>query len=416
LAIGLLDSKRRSKMLVVVYIDLDGFKDINDTYGHEMGDQFLISVSQHMMDAMREGDTLARIGGDEFIAVLGDLESLNDCKPVLDRILKAAAQAIPMGDVLINVSASIGVAIYPQSANNADLLIRQADQAMYIAKEKGKGCYHFFDINSEVEARTLRNNLDEVRHAFIQTEFVLHYQPKINLRTLQVFGVEALIRWRHNEKGLLEPSDFLPLVENHPIRIELGAWVIDTALAQINHWNEQGLNLSISVNIGAYQLQDEHFFEHLTTSLATHQNVLPGQLELEILETSALENMTHVSSLICACKKIGVNFSLDDFGTGYSSLTYLKRLPSASLKIDQSFVQDMLTNPDDLAIVEGIIGLADVFNRSVIAEGVESAAIGAKLLSMNCVLGQGYGIARPMPAADLPLWVKSWHANPTWNA
>jgi diguanylate cyclase (GGDEF)-like protein/PAS domain S-box-containing protein len=416
LPIALLQCQRHSKMLAVVYIDLDGFKEINDTYGHDMGDQLLISISQHMSDALRECDTLARIGGDEFVAVLADLETPNDCKPVLDRLQKAAAQTISLGDVLLNVSASMGVSIYPTSGNNADLLLRQADQAMYIAKVNGKDRYHFFDINSGVEARILCENIYEVRHAFAQGEFVLHYQPKINMRSLRVVGTEALIRWRHPEKGLLEPSDFLPFIENHPIRIELGRWVINTALTQLSQWYTQGLDLPVSVNVGAYQLQDKNFFEQLTTALAAHQNVKPGQLELEILETSALENMTHVSSLISACKKVGVSFSLDDFGTGYSSLTYLKRLPSASLKIDQSFVQDMLTNPDDMAIVQGVIGLAEVFGRSVIAEGVESAAHGAKLLSMNCEIGQGYGIARPMPAADLPLWVQNWNANPTWKA
>lgn len=416
LPIALLQCQRHSKMLAVVYIDLDGFKEINDHYGHGTGDQLLISISQKMSDALRECDTLARIGGDEFVAMLADLETPNDCKPVLDRLQKAAAETVTLGDVLINVSASMGVSLYPQSGNNADLLLRQADQAMYIAKESGKDRYHFFDVNSVVEARVLRENLYEVRHALAQGEFVLHYQPKINMRSLRVVGMEALIRWRHPQKGLLEPNDFLPFIENHPIRIQLGTWVINTALTQISQWHERGLQLPVSVNVGAYQLQDKNFFEQLTTALAAHKNFMPGQLELEILETSALENMTYVSSLIIACKKVGVSFSLDDFGTGYSSLTYLKRLPSASIKIDQSFVQDMLTNSDDLAIVQGVIGLAEVFGRSVIAEGVESAAHSAKLLSMNCEIGQGFGIARPMPAADVPQWVSNWHTNPIWKA
>jgi diguanylate cyclase (GGDEF)-like protein/PAS domain S-box-containing protein len=416
LPFALLQCQRHSKMLAVVYIDLDGFKQINDTYGHDMGDQLLISISQHMTDALRECDTLARIGGDEFVAMLADLETPEDCKPILDRLQKAAAQTISLGDVSLNVSASMGIAIYPQSATNADLLLRQADQAMYTAKESGKDRYHFFDINSGVEARILHQNLNEVRNAFAQGDFILYYQPKINMRTLKVVGVEALIRWRHPVKGLLEPSEFLPFIENHPIHLELGTWVINTALDQISEWHKQGIDLAVSVNVGAYQLQHKNFFEQLTAALATHKSFKPSQLELEILETSALENMPHVSSLISDCKRIGVSFSLDDFGTGYSSLTYLKRLPSASLKIDTSFVQDMLTNPDDLAIVQGVIGLAEVFGRSVIAEGVESAAHGAKLLSMNCEVGQGYGIARPMPAADLPLWVQGWHKNPIWKA
>jgi diguanylate cyclase (GGDEF)-like protein/PAS domain S-box-containing protein len=416
LPITLLQCQRHSKMLAVVYIDLDGFKQVNDTYGHDMGDKLLVSISQHMKDALRECDTLARIGGDEFVAVLDDLETPNDCKPILKRLLKATSQTISLGDVLLNVSASMGVAISPKNGSNADLLIREADKAMYVAKESGKNSYHFFDEHASTETRILYENLNAVRHALAQDQFVLHYQPKINMRTLKVVGMEALIRWRHPEKGLLEPSQFLPFIENHPIRIELGTWIINRVLTQISQWNAQGLDFPVSVNVAAYQLHDIHFYEQLTTALDAHKNVQPGQLELEILETSGLDKMAQVSALISACKKLGVNFSLDDFGTGYSSLSHLKNLPADSLKIDQSFVQDMLTNPDDLAIVQGIISLAQVFGRSVIAEGVESAAHANKLLSMNCEIGQGYGIARPMPPADLPAWVKSWHANPIWKA
>ena len=416
LHVTLLQCQRHSKMLAVVYIDLDGFKQVNDTYGHDMGDKLLISISQHMKDALRECDTLARIGGDEFVAVLDDLETPNDCKPILKRLLKATSQSISVDDVLLNVSASMGVTISPQNGTSADLLIREADKAMYIAKESGKDHYHFFDEHCGIEARTLSENLNAVRHALAEGQFELFYQPKINMRTFKVVGVEALVRWRHQEKGLLEPSEFLPFIEKHPIRIELGTWIINMALTQISHWNKQGLDLPISVNVSAYQLNDKNFLAQLTTALEAHQNVRPNQLDLEILETSGLDTMTHLRTLICECKKLGVNFSLDDFGTGYSSLSHLKNLPTDSIKIDRCFVQDMLTNPDDLAIVQGIINLAEAFGRNVIAEGVESAAHADKLLSMNCNIGQGYGIARPMPSAKLPSWLNSWQAAPTWQA
>ena len=403
-------------MLAVVYIDLDGFKQVNDTYGHDMGDKLLISISQHMKDALRECDTLARIGGDEFVAVLDDLETPNDCKPILKRLLKATSQTISVDDVLLSVSASIGVAISPHNGSNAELLIREADKAMYIAKENGKNHYHFFDEHCGIEARTLSENLNAVRHALAEGQFELYYQPKVNMRTLKVVGVEALIRWRHQEKGLLEPSEFLPFIEKHPIRIELGTWIINMALTQISHWNEQGLDLPISVNVSAYQLNDKNFLAQLTTAIEAHQNLRPNQLELEILETSGLDTMTHVKTLIYDCKKLGVSFSLDDFGTGYSSLSHLKNLPSDSIKIDRCFVKDMLTSPDDLAIVQGIISLAEAFDRNVIAEGVESAAHADKLLSMNCTIGQGFAIARPMPSAELPSWLNSWQAAPAWQA
>lgn len=416
LAIELLQCQRHGKMLAVVYLDLDGFKSINDIYGHAVGDKLLVSLATRMTNALRENDTLSRIGGDEFVAVLGDLDSPDDCKPVLDRLLESAAKAIYVERVLLKVSASLGVAIYPQSGTNADLLLRQADQAMYVAKDSGKNRYHFYDINSAAEAKILSENLAQVRKALVQNEFCLFYQPKINMKTSKVVGVEALIRWYHPDRGLLEPDAFLPFVENNAIRLDLGKWVIANALDQISEWNAEGLNIPVSVNVGAYQLHDKNFLSQLKAGLADHPSVRQGQLELEILETSALEDVVQISQLISDCDALGVSFALDDFGTGYSSLTYLKRLPVSALKIDLSFVRDMLENSDDLAIVKGIIRLVETFNRNAIAEGVETEAHGKMLLSMKCEVGQGYGIARPMPAAAISKWIRDWNAHPVWIA
>lgn len=414
LALALLQCERRDKMLAVVYLDLDGFKKINDHHSHTIGDQLLIAVSQRMSEALREGDTLARIGGDEFVAVLVDLEQPSDCHPVLERLLQAASQVIEIEDLTLQVSTSIGVSIYPESATQSDLLLRQADQALYTAKEKGKNHYQFFDSKSSVSARKRHESLERIHRALELEEFQLYYQPKVNIKTGAVVGVEALIRWQHPVQGLLEPRFFMPVIEDHAIRIELGEWIITTALSQISAWQAAGLELPVSVNVEAYQLQDHYFLEHLTTALTAHPDVSPGQLELEILETSALDDVSKVGSLILACQDLGVDFALDDFGTGYSSLTYLKRLPVASIKIDKSFVCDMLTNSDDLAIVQGIIGLANIFHRKVIAEGVETSAHAKMLLSLNCEIAQGFGIAHPMPAIDLPRWVARWDANQTW--
>ena len=217
-------------------------------------------------------------------------------------------------------------------------------------------------------------------------------------------------------RGLLAPGAFLPLVEGQAIGVELGEWVIQSALVQLSRWNAAGLSLAVSVNVAAQQLQHGQFVQRLAQALVAHPDVRPGQLELEILETSALEDVSQISQLMHACLGLGVSFALDDFGTGYSSLTYLKRLPAALLKIDQSFVRDMLTDPDDLAIVQGVIGLAGVFRRDVIAEGVETAAHGAKLLELGCEMVQGYGVARPMPAADFPAWVAAWREQARWVA
>ena len=244
---------------------------------------------------------------------------------------------------------------------------------------------------------------------------MLYYQPKVNMRTGVVIGAEALIRWQHPERGLLPPGLFLPIIEEHPMSIELGEWVIATALAQMTQWRALGLELPVSVNIGARQLQHGDFVERLKGLLAQYPDVPPRTLELEILETSALEDITLVSDVMLSCQALGVRFALDDFGTGYSSLTYLKRLPAELLKIDQSFVRDMLTDTDDLAIVQGVIGLAKAFRRKVIAEGVETIVHGELLLPLGCELAQGYGIARPMPAAAIPEWVKTWKPDVTWS-
>lgn len=230
-----------------------------------------------------------------------------------------------------------------------------------------------------------------------------------------VRGAEALIRWQHPQRGLLGPGTFLPTIENHPLSVELGEWVIATALEQMGQWLSQGLRLPVSVNIGARQLQQATFASRLAHLLAAHPQVYPQMLELEILETSALEDMTQVAQTITDCQALGVRFALDDFGTGYSSLSHLRHLPAEVIKIDQTFVRDMLEDPDDLAIVKGVIGLAEAFYREVIAEGVETAEHGAVLQALGCVMVQGYGIARPMPAADLPAWVTQWGKSPVWQ-
>jgi predicted signal transduction protein with EAL and GGDEF domain len=381
-----------------------------------VGDTLLIAVSQQIKDALREGDTLARIGGDEFVAVLVDLDGASDCEPVLARLLQSAAQSVTIGKVQLQVSASIGVTLYPQDGVDADLLLRHADQAMYVAKEAGKNRYHFFDVQSAAAVQSQRENLKGIAHALEQQQFVLHYQPKVNMKTGVVVGAEALIRWQHPQRGLLPPGAFLSAIDNHPLGIAVGEWVISSALAQMAAWHAQGLELPVSVNIAALQLQQIGFVARLKEMLQAHPEIPPHRLQLEVLETSALDDMGSISQAMQACQSLGVHFALDDFGTGYSSLTYLRRLPAQMLKIDQSFVRDMLVDPGDLAIVQGVISLASTFGRSVIAEGVETQAHGKRLLEMQCELAQGYGIARPMPAADLPQWVHRWTGHEEWTA
>ncbi|MFT5665351.1 MAG: diguanylate cyclase (GGDEF)-like protein, partial [Gammaproteobacteria bacterium] len=413
---AMLQCQRSKQSLAVAYLDLDGFKIINDTHGHDVGDELLIEVSQRMREALRGGDTLARIGGDEFIAVIVDLEKIEDSKPILERLLKAAAEPATLGDVVLQVSASVGVTLYPQDGVDADQLTRHADQAMYIAKQTGKNRYHLFDTAQDNALKMQQEDIGDIRSALGRREFVLHYQPKVNMNTGKVVGVEALIRWQHPERGLIPPLAFLPEIEGHAISLELDEWVIDTALSQISQWRNIGVKLPISVNISAYQLQQANFTTRLAALLAAHPEVKSHYLELEILETSALSDIDQVSATIKACHDLGVSFALDDFGTGYSSLTHLRRLPAHLIKIDQSFVRDMLKDADDLAIVEGVIGLARTFQREVIAEGVETIDHGVALLKLGCELAQGYGIARPMPAANIPEWVSIWKADDAWQS
>ncbi len=408
-------AQRRELPLAVVFLDLDGFKSVNDSYGHEAGDQLLIALADRMKAALRDGDTLARLGGDEFVAVLLDLESAQDCVPLVLRLLAVASQPVQIGSEVIQVSASIGVSFYPQAENvDADQLLRQADQAMYQAKMAGKNRYHIFDLEQDRSARGHHEHLDRIRLALHAGEFVLHYQPKVNMRTGQVIGAEALIRWQHPQHGLLAPAAFLPVIEDHRLAVDVGEWVIASALGQMEIWRAAGLYMPVSVNVGARQLQDPDFVQRLRQALAAHPGVRPGELELEVLETSALEDVTRMSHVIDSCAALGVGFALDDFGTGYSSLTYLRRLPVAQLKIDRSFVRDMLDDPDDLAILEGVIGLAAAFGRRVIAEGVETLQSGSMLLQLGCELAQGFGIARPMPAAEIPAWSAAWRPDPAW--
>jgi diguanylate cyclase (GGDEF)-like protein/PAS domain S-box-containing protein len=406
---------QRHGQVAVVFFDLDGFKSINDRFGHEAGDHLLITLAQRLKAMLREGDTLARMGGDEFAVVLQELDDTSACVPLLNRMLATAAEPVQFGTDMLQVSASAGVTFYPQAEDvDGEQLLRQADQAMYQAKLAGKNRFHVFDAVQERSMRGYHESVERIRRALTEREFVLHYQPQVNMRTGQVVGMEALIRWQHPQRGLLSPAAFLPLIENHVVAIGIGEWVIDAALAQLEQWGAAGMDLPVSVNIGASQLQQANFVERVAALLAAHPTVAPSRLEMEVLETSALEDVQAASQVIEECKRMGVLFALDDFGTGYSSLTYLKRLPVALLKIDQSFVRDMLGDSSDLAILEGIIGLATAFRRKVIAEGVETVQHGTRLLEIGCDLAQGYGIARPMPASEVPAWVAQWRPDPAW--
>jgi len=408
-------AKRSGQELAVLYLDLDGFKYINDTHGHNIGDALLIALSLRISEQLRNNDTLARIGGDEFVAVLADLLHDDHLNHVVMRILHACAEPVYIEGIRLEVSASMGVTTYPYDNVDADVLLRHADQAMYEAKQSGKNRSAKFDASREAEGKSRYSHARRLGQALEQDELLLYYQPKVNMRSNEVIGVEALIRWQHPERGLLAPGQFLPMIEGHQLNEQIGLWVIERALSQMQAWLRDGIRMQVSVNLAPNQLQNPNFPTLLLRSLERHAAINPADLELEILETSALHDFATVSSVIQSCRNYGVEFSIDDFGTGYSSLTYLKRLSATTLKIDQSFVRDMLVDQEDLAIVCGVIGLAKAFQRKVIAEGVETRAHGEKLLQLGCDLAQGYGISRPMPAQTLPAWLDKWRDQTHWS-
>lgn len=401
--------------VALAYLDLDGFKAINDLHGHETGDKVLTTVARRMKHTLRDACTLARLGGDEFVALIVDLDQVCDSAPMLERLLSAASEPLHIGALDLQLSASIGVSYYPQEGDvSADQLLRQADQAMYQAKLAGKNRYHVFDAQHDLDLRGHNARLDRIDRAIREHELRLYYQPKVNLRTGEVVGAEALVRWLHPEKGLLMPESFLPLIEGNALSEIIGDWVLDSALSQVHTWQQAGVRVPVSINVGARQLQHPDFVANLVERLGAHPDLDPQMLMIEILETSALEDIEGVSHTIRACAAMGVRFALDDFGTGYSSLSYLKRLPVAQLKIDQTFIQGMLHAPEDISILQAILGLAIAFRREIIAEGVDSAAQASRLLQLGCDLAQGFGIAEPMPGDALPAWIARWNASPLW--
>ncbi len=409
-------ARESNRTLAVIHLDLDNFKTVNDLEGKETADALLLSVAGRMKHVLRDGDTLGRLGGDEFVAILPDLANTASATAVLDRLLQAAGEAHSVMGHELHISATAGATFYPQNQDvDGDQLLRQADQAMYEAKLAGKGCYHVFDPVRDHTVRGRHEELARIRQALNAGEFELYYQPKVNMATGELVGAEALIRWRHPQRGVLSPAAFLPVIEDDPLAIDVGDWVINTALAQVETWIQSGHSLRVSVNVSAKQLEQENFIERLSMLLERHPLVSPSLLELEVLESSALRDVARVSDVIQACNQMGMRVAIDDFGTGYSSLTYLKRLPAGILKIDQSFVRDMLDDPEDLAILQGVMGLATAFRRMPVAEGVESVGHGVVLLKLGCEVGQGYGIARPMPADALFPWYTNWSPDPSWT-
>jgi diguanylate cyclase (GGDEF)-like protein len=400
----------------VCLFDLDHFQQVNDALGHAIGDEVLKQVASRLHDFAGQRHYVARLGGDEFVLLLPEMHSRVAVEVAMERLMTALSRDYLCEGQTVAMSASAGIAVFTGNEVSADSLLRQADQALYQAKIMGRKRFHFFDADLDEQVRTHHNRRTEVRSALRAGELRLYYQPKLDMRKGRIIGMEALLRWQHPVRGVVGPAEFLPIVEHSDVIVDIGEWVLREALRQLQQWRVFDPTWVISVNIAARHFQRSDFVDRLTTILSEFPDVPPHMLELEILESSALSDINHVRSIMLDCQALGISFALDDFGTGYSSMSYLKRLPADVLKIDQSFVRNMLVDRDDLHLVSAVIGLARSFGLGVIAEGVETVEHGAMLMRLGCDLVQGYGIARPMPADDVLEWVDGFDMAPTWQA
>jgi len=406
-------AQRQKSGLAICYLDLDEFKQINDQHGHEAGDEILMQVSERLQNNLRPEDTVARWGGDEFALLISEQKDDQQCAITLARLIEVLEMPYHISSGQFTVTTSIGVTLYPMDQGDPETLLRHADQAMYMAKQKGRNCYHFFDPELDRQMNERQEQLNRIEQALTNEEFVIFYQPKVNMAKGVVIGAEALVRWQHPEKGLLAPNRFLPLIEGTRLQIALDWWVLEKAIKQVAAWRCQGEEIGISVNLSARILQEPGFAGHLLNLLKQH-DVNGRYIELEILESGIIDELDTISTVIHTCRKTGITFALDDYGTGFSTLTHIRRLPVQTLKIDRSFIREMLENKDDLHIVEGVIGLAHAFEMQVIAEGVENTEIGIRLLELGCRYAQGFGIAKAMPADRFLRWKAEYRPPACW--
>jgi diguanylate cyclase (GGDEF)-like protein/PAS domain S-box-containing protein len=415
LAQAMQQSVGTGQRLAVAYIDLDGLAEFNERHGQSCGDRLIGELAARLVASCGAGE-VARVGGDEFTCILRGQERDEDFEAQLGQLMRAIAMPVVIDGEVFSATASIGAAVLPPHGGiDAEQLLRQADQAMYQSKLSGKNRYTFFDAERDESTREYRAQVEDIRRGLDAGEFELYYQPKVNMRLGTVLGFEALVRWRHPERGLLRPAEFIPLLEEHPLAIALGERGIALAIEQLAAWNDSGLETGVSINVTSLQLHDPDFLARLQHQLEARPSVRRGQLEIEVVETGAMRDIAHVSALMERLGELGVGAALDDFGTGFSSLTFLKRLAADTIKIDQSFVRDLLDDQEHAVIVDSICRLAESFSRKVIAEGVETEVHGRLLLELGCELGQGYAIARPMPAAEVPEWVRGWMPPVSWR-
>ena len=403
---ALLDAEREGQSVAICYLDLDDFKIVNDQHGHDYGDKLLQLLSGRIQDMLSEHDTLARLGGDEFALLICGKFSYREYARKLAKLLASIEKPFIIDKLKFSISASIGYTIYPTDHHPPDTLLRHADHAMYHAKTHGGHQCHLFDLASAVQSQQEQIVLRDLLVAIQNNELKLVYQPQVCLKSGEIVSFEALLRWQHPQRGLLNPKDFLALIEHTSLISDIGNWVMEESARQLSSWNQSGLHTQISVNIAAYHLMQKNFATHMAKLFKKYPDIKPQQLQLEITESAAISDFNKVNRVIQTCHNMGVSFSIDDFGAGYSSLIYLRRLPVDIIKIDQSFVHNMLNNEEDMAVIRGVITLCREFNRKVVAEGVEKAEQAAVLKNLGCDFAQGYGISKGLPGHKIQDWIE----------
>ncbi len=400
-------ARRQGRRFAVLFMDLDRFKHINDSLGHSVGDQLLKSVAQRLVDCVRQSDTVSRQGGDEFVLLLPEVEHAEDAAQSALKILAALALPHHIDNQELHTSVSIGISVYPDDGASVEALLQSADTAMYHAKESGRNNFKFFeqDMNARaVERQTIEAHL---RLALERQEFVLHYQPKIELASGTIVGVEALIRWQHPQRGLLQPLEFVPVAEDCGLIRPIGRWVLREACLQAQAWKQAGLPpITMAVNTSALEFRAGDFLENLRATLE-ETCLTPSGLEIELTESALIRDAESYETLLHEIAKLGVKLAIDDFGTGYSSLSYLKQFPIDTLKIDKSFVKQMSSNADDSSIVNAVISMGKSLRKRVVAEGVESADQCSNLLGLQCDEGQGFYFGRPVTAEALAVVLRT---------
>ena len=408
-------NREQDTKLVLAFIDLDNFRDINDHFGHEIGDRLLVQMAKRLLTVIDHSETAARLGGDEFVVLLNGIKDTEHCELRLKQLQICISQNCIIGRHQFTVRSTIGAAFCPGESCDLDTLIRYSDQTMYQAKAGGRNQFQVYNPSEHREISLQQEFLNRIKLGLIRDEFEMFYQPQVNMFTGELIGAEALIRWRHPEKGVLPPAEFLAAIAESSLEFMVGKWVIDQALSNLKLFQAQDLDLVVSINVSPKHLQSPYFMKDLGDTISKHPTADLSRLQLEVLESHTLSDAMFVKKILTKCKQqYGITAALDDFGTGYSSLLLLKDLPTQMVKIDRYFVQNMVDNPSDKAIVLAIIGLSKAFDIDVIAEGVETLEQGNQLIEMGCHLAQGYYIGKPMAVKDFLSWTNSYQPELAW--